>query len=124
MINGIASRVMDPIERKWVFKGKKPSEMRAAIILQNPEAHPQLIKSFVAPRVLRSTILNLAIIGVLLCIHIGIGNPSHLVWFLPVFLVSLFMITWGWYELDENYFVHLNATYKAIMRNSNEKASS
>jgi len=68
-VNAIASKVLEPFEGKCVFNGEKPSVMRAAILVRQPEALKQVMTYFDAPRVLRSTILNILLIGVFTTIH-------------------------------------------------------
>jgi len=51
IVNGVASRLMLWIERRLIFtKPQKPSEMRATILVHEPEALKYVMSYFEAPR--------------------------------------------------------------------------
>src|SRR5262249_27758032 len=53
VMNGITSKLLSMIDRKWIFTGPiKPSAMRAAILVKNPQAfehHQELQRTKSAP---------------------------------------------------------------------------
>ncbi len=117
MMNVIATRLMAPLENKLYSKlPKKPSEMRAAILIQKPEALNHVMKYFEVPRVLRSTFFNILFIGILSFVHVISSNATRS----QLLLVALFtlgtasFILWAWYEAVDNYRIHLSATYDAL----------
>jgi len=123
IINGITASVM---EMKWlgiykmVYKRKEqPSDMRAAILIRKPEAFMHIMKNFDIPRVLRSTIINVLLIGIFAFIHLYRYAPStNLQLFLVVCIVIIVtgISIWAWYETEENFYIHLTKTYDEVMR--------
>src|SRR5439155_11172339 len=97
IMNGVASKIMSPIENK-VYK-QKPSEMRAAILLHKPEAFVQIMKNFDVPRVLRSTIFNILLIGIFSFIHLFLSNAiySQLLLVAVLFVLGIAAAAWAWY---------------------------
>jgi hypothetical protein len=118
IVNGVASKLMSKIEENLVFKRTEPpSEMRAAILLHQPEALKQVITYFDAPRVLRSTIFNILLIGVFTTIHVYRAlSLCEILTIVACFIVVAATAAWAWYETDENYYVHLCQTYDALIR--------
>lgn len=116
IINGVVSKLMSSIEAKLVFKrSRPPSEMRAAILVRQPEALKHIMTYFDVPRVLRSTSFNVLLIGVFTLIRFW-GNLScfEVLWVIIGFVVVTACAFWAWYETDENYYVHLCQTYDAL----------
>jgi hypothetical protein len=128
VMNGVASKIMEKMERKLMKdKDPKPSEMRATILVRKPEAYEEVMKFFVVPRVLRSTIINFAFTGLFAVIHSLILATS--IWPQPVFVFLIFALVtgfayWGWRESCENFYIHLSATYDALTRNEQPKTKS
>lgn len=123
IMNGIAARLLSPLENKLYSKrSEKPSEMRATILIQEPQAFDHIIKHFDTPRVLRSTVFNILLIGLFLFIHILSLNATRSQLFLVAFgiLVAALFTLWAWYETAENYFTHLYRTYDALKKVGNE----
>lgn len=118
IMNGVASHLVSKLDRKWIFKRSiKPSAMRAAILIQNPQAFEHVIKNFNEPRVLRSTIFNIFLIGVFGIIHLyALSTFTYLQLGLiaSLFLVASLLAAWAWYETTENFYVHLSQTYDAL----------
>ncbi len=116
IMNGVASRIMSSIESKVIYKGQRPSKMRAAILVQKPEAFDHIIKNFDVPRVLRSTIFNILLIGLFLLIHLYSSNAtySQLLLVAVIFVIGTAVAVWAWYELAEDYYTHLSQTYDAL----------
>jgi hypothetical protein len=116
IVNGVASRLMSWIEAKLIFKKpQKPSEMRAAILVHEPEALKYVMTYFEAPRVLRSTILNIVLIGVFTTIHLAhLLTCGQLLILIACFILAFAGAVWSWYETDENFFFHLSKTYDAV----------
>lgn len=117
-VNAISSRLMTRIEDRWVFKDKNlplPSVMRAAILARHPEALKQVMTYFDAPRVLRSTILNILLIGVFTTIRFWhLLSWCKVLTLIACFVLLTFFVAWAWYEADDNYYTHLCATYDAL----------
>ena len=123
IMNGIASRIIDPIERRAIHKRQqRPSEMRAAILVQKPEAFDHIIKNLNVPRVLRSTIFNILLVGVFLFIHFFSSNAtfSELLVVAVISLGGTALAAWAWYETAENYYIHLTQTYDALRESRTE----
>ncbi len=117
IMNGVVSRIMSSIESKVIYKRpQKPSEMRAAILVQKPEAFDHIIKNFDVPRVLRSTIFNILLIGLFLLIHLFSSNAtySQLLLVAVIFAIGTAVAAWAWFETAENYYIHLSRTYDAL----------
>jgi hypothetical protein len=118
IMNGVASRIMSTIEGRTIYKRRpeKPSEMRAAILIENPEAFKHVMKNFDVPRVLRSTIFNIFLIGLFSFAHSFSINAAGSQLFLIAILSVLgtAVAAWAWYETADNYFVHLSRTYDAL----------
>jgi hypothetical protein len=114
-VNTISSRVLQPFEGKCVFKEEKPSVMRAAILVRQPEALKQVMTYFDAPRVLRSTILNTLLIGVFTTIRFWcLLSWCKVLTLIVCFFLLASLAAWAWYEADDNYYTHLCATYDAL----------
>ena len=96
--------------------------MRAAILVQKPEAFDHIIKNFDVPRVLRSTIFNILLIGLFLSFHIFSSNATNSqLWLVAViFVLGAGMAAWAWYETAENYYIHLSQTYDALKKPGTE----
>ena len=116
IINGIMAKLMDSADRKWIFKHDiKPSEMRAYILVNKPAAFPHIIENLIIPRLLRSTIFNIIMIGILTFFYLATQDATFTQLLIVVILfgvVSAFA-AWAWYETSENYYIHLCETYKA-----------
>ncbi|MGH7273458.1 MAG: hypothetical protein ACREIQ_03220 [Nitrospiria bacterium] len=116
IVNGVASGIMSSIESKVIYKRpQKPSVMRAAILVRKPDAFVHVMKNFEAPRVLRSAILNMLLIGVFTSAHVYRSTTST--WPQLLLVVLLFVLgtagaAWAWYETAENFYIHL--TYANI----------
>jgi len=123
IMNGIAARLLSPLENKLYSKrSEKPSEMRAAILIKEPQAFDRIMKNFDTPRVLRSTVFNILIIGLFLFIHILSLNVTRSQLLLVAFgtpVAALFTL-WAWYETAENYFIHLYQTFDALKKVGND----
>jgi len=116
IMNGIAAKLLSPLENKLYSKrSEKPSEMRAAILIQEPQAFDHIIKNFDTPRVLRSTVFNILLF---LFIHILSLNAtrSHLLLVAFGTPVAALFTLWAWYETAENYFIHLYQAYDALKK--------
>ncbi len=121
IINGAVSRVMQPLERKVIFKRSiKPSEMRASILVQKPDAFVHIIQNFDVPKVLRSTIFNIFLIGVFTFINLWAKSAScsHLLIVALLFVFGIICSAWAWYETAENFYIHLCKTYDALTKPS------
>jgi len=119
IMNGVVSRIMSSIETKVIYKRpQKPSEMRAAILVQKPEAFDHIIKNFDVPRVLRSTIFNFLLIGLFSFVHYFSSNAtySQLLLVAVLFTVGTAFAAWAWFETAENYYIHLSKTYDALKK--------
>ena len=121
IVNGVVSRLISKIEGKLVFKrAEPPSQMRAAILVHQPEALKQVITYFDVPRVLRSTVFNILLIGVFTTVHIYSAlSVCEILTIVACFIVSAAAAAWAWYETDENYYVHLCQTYDAVIGREN-----
>ena len=109
IMNGVSTRIISWFENKVYSKrSQKPSEMRAAILLHNPEALAQIMKYFEVPRVLRSTIFNILLIGIFSVLHV------FSLWIALLFALGTAAAAWAWYETTENYYIHLSKTYDAL----------
>lgn len=120
IMNGIASRLLSPWE-DWLYqktRSEKPSEMRAAILIQKPEAFDRVMKNFEFPRVLRSTVFNILLTGIFLFINLLFlkGTTTQLFWVVVWTVVAALLVLWAWYETAENYFIHLCKTYDAMTK--------
>jgi hypothetical protein len=119
IMNGISAKLLSPLEDKLYSKrSQKPSEMRAAILVQEPQAYSQIIKNFDAPRVLRATVFNILLIGIFLFIQVLTLNATRSQLLLVAFgtLIAALFTLWAWYETAENYFIHLYQTYDALKK--------
>jgi len=118
IMNGVAARIMTRIEAKIYTRPQKPSEMRAAILVQKPEAFDHIIKNLNVPRILRSTIFNILLIGLFLFFHVLSSNATtSQLWLVAViFVLGAGVAAWAWYETAENYYIHLSQTYDALER--------
>lgn len=116
IVNGVASKLMSPIEERLVFKRpRRPSEMRAVILVHQPEALKHVMTYFDVPRVLRSTIFNILLIGVFTTIHLyRLLSCYEVLILIACFVAAAAGAAWAWYETDENYYVHLCQTYDAL----------
>jgi hypothetical protein len=118
VMNGVTSRLVSKFDDKLIFKGPiKPSAMRAAILVKNPQAFEHVIKNFNEPRVLRSTIFNIFLIGVFGTIYLSkllTFTNLQLGLIALLFLVATFLSAWAWYESAENFYIHLSQTYDAL----------
>jgi large-conductance mechanosensitive channel len=116
IINSVVSRIINPIEDRVIYKNEKPSIMRAAILAQNPQAFDPVLKNFEYSRLLRSTIFNFLLIGIFSFIHLCLKDASSSKLLLVVLftLIATGIAYWAWYETAENYYCHLEATYKAL----------
>lgn len=119
IMNGVASRIMFPIESKVIYKRpQKPSEMRAAILVQKPEVFSHIIKNFDVSRVLRSTIFNILLIGLFTFLHLCSANAtcSQLLLVALLFALGTAGAALAWYETAENFYIHLSQTYDALTK--------
>ncbi len=117
IMNGITSRIMNQIEGRLIYRGSlQPSEMRAAILVRKPEAFDHIIRNFDVPRLLRSTVINISLIGLFSVIHLLASGAkcSQVLLVATLFLLGIGGAGWGWYETAENYYVHLSRTYDAL----------
>jgi hypothetical protein len=124
VMNGITSRLVSKFDDKLIYtRSIKPSAMRAAILVRNPQAFEHVIKNFNEPRVLRSTIFNIFLIGVFGTIYMS-KSPTFTNVQLGLTAVLFFSATclaaWAWYESAENFYVHLSQTYDALDKNKGE----
>lgn len=116
IVNGVVSRLMSSIEKRLLFKrSRPPSEMRAIILVHQPDALKHIMTYFDVPRVLRSTIFNILLVGVFTTIHLYRALSCYEVSILiACFVAAAFFAAWAWYETDENYYFHLCQTYDAL----------
>lgn len=116
IMNGVVSKLMSSIEAKLVFKRfRPPSEMRAVILVHQPEALKHVMRYFDVPRVLRSTIFNVFLIGVFTLIRFyRILSCYEALVLIVFFVVTTAFAVWAWYETDENYYIHLCQTYDVV----------
>jgi hypothetical protein len=116
--NGIAAPLFSWLEQSVYAQRpeKKPSEMRAAILIQDPKAFEHIMKNFDVPRILRSTVINILLIGMLLIIHNLVSNTAglSLFWIVLATLAAALVTLWAWYETAENYFIHLYRTFDEV----------
>ncbi len=132
IMNGIASKVTDRLEGRLIewrskacfIKGRsqQPSEARAAILIQKPEAIEHVMGNYVVPRLLRSTIINVFLIGVFSFIHLSSSDATSPQLLLAGVLIVLGIAAtvWAWYESAENYYIHLWRTYDALKKPETE----
>jgi len=125
IVNGLTSKLMESYEKKRVFKRTRPpSEMRAAILIHQPEALKQVMTYFDVPRVLRSTIFNIPLIAVFAVARFWRVLSCYEVLILVVgFVFVLYGAVRAWYETDENYYTHLCQTYDALKGTKSDSAN-
>lgn len=122
IINGVTTSIMERLKiDKVIYKRKEPpSEMRAAILVRKPEAFMHIMKNFDVPRVLRSTIINVLLIGVFTFIHLyrsTTSTCSQLVLLICLVALGTAISAWAWYETAENFYIHLTKTYDEVTKN-------
>jgi len=121
IVNGISAKLLSPIENKlYSRRSEKQSKMRVVILIQKPDAYDRIMKNFDTPRVLRSTVFNILLIGLFLFILSLNATRSQLFFVAFGTLVAALLIFWAWYEAAENYFIHLYQTYDAMKKVGNE----
>jgi hypothetical protein len=122
IVNGITTRIFESLDiDRLIYKQKDPpSKLRAAILIRKPEAYMHIMKNFNDPRLLRSTITNVLLIGFFTFIHLC-RSPTltwwHLVSAVCLFIVVAGISAWAWYETADNFYVHLTATYDEVTKN-------
>lgn len=129
VVNGIVAKIMEKRE-VWVHQRVQrqqnlqeprpvPSIMRAAILVKNPDVYKPVIQNLDIPKVLRSTIFNILLIGVFATIHAS-SQSTALITAPAVafcFIIATGLSVWAWFEMAENYYIHLCATYDEVLRN-------
>jgi hypothetical protein len=127
IINAVTTSIMEKskIDKKLVYKREKPpSEMRATILVRNPEAFMHIMKNFDAPRVLRSTVLNFILIGIFTFIHLYCFKSLtclQLLLLALIFVACVVASAWAWYETAKNFYIHLTATYDEVTKKDHAK---
>ncbi len=76
-------------------------------------------------RVLRSTVFNVFLIGTFSFIHaVRLSATCSTLWIIAISTVlGAGLAAWAWYEVDENYFIHLTRTYDALNPLGTERKS-
>lgn len=127
IMNGIASKLMENVESKCIFKrSEKQSEMRAAILVSNSNAYVEVMKFFDVPRVLRATIFNIILIGIFVMVHLSRSTTltcGQLILVAILFLAGAICAWWAWYETAENFYIHLSRTFDMVKRGQPSKGS-